>query len=151
MIEGCFPKNVTGKPVLFLDIDGVLHPGSGLDDTRLIHAAALETALHGKSVQVVISSSWRFHHPVEEILADLPAGLAQRVVGATGPAHLGRWARFHEIKAWLERHAPLADWRSLDDAVFEFRKPCPQLIACHPQEGFGSRQALELGRWLGAR
>lgn len=85
------------------------------------------------------------------VLQELPAGLAQHVVGATGPAHIGRWARFHEIKAWLDRHAPLADWRALDDAVFEFPKPCSQLIACHPQEGFGPRQAQELARWLGAR
>jgi len=75
----------------------------------------------------------------------------KRVVGATGPAHIGRWARFHEIKAWIDRHAPLADWRALDDAVFEFLKPCPHLIACHPQEGFEPRQAQELARWLGAR
>ncbi len=138
-------------PLLFLDIDGVLHPGSGLGDTRLIRANELEIALDGFSVQVVISSSWRFHLQMVEILEDLPAVLARRVVGATGPAHIGRWARYHEIKAWLDRHAPLADWRALDDAVFEFPKPCPQLIACHPQEGFGPRQAQELARWLGAR
>ena len=88
---------------------------------------------------------------MEEILQELPTGLAHRVVGATGPAHLGRWPRFHEIKAWLDRHDPLADWRALDDAVFEFPKPCRQLIACDPQEGFGPRQAQELARWLGAR
>jgi hypothetical protein len=83
---------VTGAPVLFLDFDGVLHPGRGLGDTRLIHAKTLEAALHGLSVQLVISSSWRFHLPMEEILQELPAGLAQHVVGATGPAHIGRWA-----------------------------------------------------------
>jgi hypothetical protein len=138
-------------PILFLDIDGVLHPGSGLGGTRLMHAEALEAAIDGLSVQVIISSSWRFHLPMEEILQELPAGLAKRVVGTTGPAHIGRWPRFHEIKAWLDRHDPLADWRALDDAVFEFPKPCRQLIACDPQEGFGPRQAQELARWLGAR
>jgi hypothetical protein len=137
-------------PILFLDIDGVLHPGNGLGGTRLMHAEALETALDGLSVQVVIASSWRFHLSMQEILQELPAGLAQRVVGATGSAHIGRWARFHEIKSWLDCHAPLADWRVLDDAVFEFPKPCPQLIACHPQTGFGPMQAQELARWLGA-
>jgi hypothetical protein len=142
---------VIGAPVLFLDFDGVLHPGSGLGDTRLMHAEALDTALDGLSVQVVISSSWRFHLSMQEILQELPTGLAQRVAVATGPAHIGRWARFQEIKAWLDRHAPSVDWRALDDAVFEFPKPCPQLIACHPQEGFGPRQAQELARWLGAR
>lgn len=138
-------------PLLFLDFDGVLHPGSGLGESRLIHAKALEAALDGLDVRVVVSSSWRFHHPMDAILRDLPSRLAQRVVGATGQAHIGRWARFHEIKAWLAVHDPLADWRALDDAVLEFPKPCPQLIVCHPQEGFGPRQAQALARWLGVR
>ena len=51
---GRLSEVVTGAPVLFLDFDGVLHPGSGLSDTRLIHAKTLD------------------------------ASLAQRVVGATG-------------------------------------------------------------------
>ena len=100
---------MTGEPVLFLDFDGVLHPGSGLGDTRLMHAKTLEAALRGLSVQLVISSSWRFHLPMQEILQELPSGLARRVVGATGPAYIGRWPRFHEIKLWLNRYAPLAD------------------------------------------
>ena len=109
---------MTGAPVLFLDFDGVLHPGSGLSDTRLIHAKTLD------------------------------ASLAQRVVGATGSVHIGRWPRFHEIEAWLDRHDPLADWRALDDAVFEFPEPCPQLIACHPQEGSGRGRRRHLrGGW----
>jgi hypothetical protein len=32
---------VTGAPVLFLDFDGVLHPGSGQGETRFIHTADL--------------------------------------------------------------------------------------------------------------
>jgi hypothetical protein len=47
---------VTGAPVLFLDFDGVLHPGSGQGETRFIHAKALEAALYGLSVLVVVSS-----------------------------------------------------------------------------------------------
>jgi hypothetical protein len=143
--DGC---SVIRTPVLFLDFDGVLHPGSGLGDTRFVHVNALEATLSRLEVRIVISSSWRFHFPLEDILQVLPTGLSQRVVGATGPAHIGRWARFHEIKAWIDRHEPGADWRALDDAVFEFPKSCPQLIACHPQEGFGHRQGLELVRWL---
>ena len=136
-------------PILFLDFDGVLHPGSGLGQTRFSRATVLEAALAGHELRIVVSSSWRFHLAMDEILRALPTGLARRVAGATGEAHIGRWARFQEITAWLALHDPLADWRALDDAVFEFPEPCPQLIACHPQEGFGAGQALELQKWLG--
>lgn len=135
-------------PVLFLDFDGVLHAGSGHSGGMFTHAPALQEALGEHEVRIVVSSSWRFHKPLSEIRQWLPAALASRVVGATGEAHIGRWARFHEIRAWLDHRAPAADWRALDDATFEFPNPCPQLIACHPQEGFGPRQADALRGWL---
>jgi hypothetical protein len=85
---------------------------------------------------------------MEEILRSMPPTLAQSVVGATGDAYIGPWARFHEIKAWLTQNDPLAHWRAADDATFEFPKPCPELIACDPQHGFGATQAGELALWL---
>lgn len=137
-------------PLLFLDFDGVLHPGSGVDSGFLCRASDLEEALSGHDLRIVVSSSWRFHMEMEEIVGMLPPGLAQRVVGVTGEAHIGRWPRFHEIRAWVQAQEPLANWRALDDARLEFPSPCPELIACDPRTGFGVEQAGELRRWLRA-
>jgi hypothetical protein len=137
--------------ILFLDFDGVLHPGSGVDSGFLCRAPDLEEALSGHDLRIVVSSSWRFHMEMDEILGMLPPGLAQRVVGATCDAHIGRWPRFHEIRAWVQVNEPLANWRALDDARLEFPDPCPELIACDPRTGFGSEQAGSLRRWLRAR
>ena len=137
-------------PILFLDFDGVLHPSSGVDSGFLCRAPDLEEALSGHDLRIVVSSSWRFHMEMAEILGMLPPGLAQRVLGATGEAHIGRWPRFHEIRAWVQVNEPSAHWRALDDARLEFPSPCPELIACDPRTGFGVEQAGELRRWLGA-
>ena len=137
-------------PILFLDFDGVMHPASlSQGHQNFSNAPWLEAVLAKHPLRIVVSSSWRFHYPMDAILRAMPPALARAVVGATGDAHVGPWARFHEIKAWLAKHDPLADWCAADDAVFEFPKPCPELIACHPQDGFGAKQAGELAIWLG--
>lgn len=71
-------------PVLFLDIDGVLHPGNGIETGLLCRAKALEEALSDLNVRIVVSSSWRFHMEIDEILCQLPTDIARRVVGVTG-------------------------------------------------------------------
>ncbi len=117
-------------------------------------APALVEAIGHHELRIVVSSSWRFHRSADEIASSLPAALARRIVGQTGEAHVGRWARYHEVKRWLEMHEPEALrsspgwWRALDDAVFEFPGNCSELIACSPREGFGPRQAATLLSWL---
>jgi hypothetical protein len=49
--------------LLYLDIDGVLHPTTVKDLFCRMHL--LEEALIGKDSQIIISSSWRFHHPFQ--------------------------------------------------------------------------------------
>ena len=137
--------------ILFLDFDGVLHPGSGVDSGFLCRAPDLEEALAGQDLRIVVSSSWRFHMEMDEILEMLPAGIAQRVVGATGDAHIGRWPRFHEIRAWVEVNEPLANWRALDDARLEFPDPCSEPKPVRGSHAMSSGQAGSLRRWLRAR
>ena len=142
------------QPLLFLDFDGVLHPGSGRPGAMFNRAESLMEAIEGFELRIVISSSWRFHYPAAKIFKDLPDALARRIVGTTGEAHIGRWARYQEVRNWLMLNEPSAltnspaRWRALDDASFEFPPDCPELIACNPREGFGPRQAAELQSWL---
>jgi len=136
---------------LFLDFDGVLHsatrPGVVFTQVQL-----LEQALAGSTCQLIISSSWRFHYPLEELKQMLPDGLAHRVVGRTGPALAVKHARYQEIKAYLDqRGKSLANWRALDDAVLEFPKDCEQLILCNPNAGMTKAQVQAVSDWLNAK
>lgn len=134
-------------PTLFLDFDGVLHPNGADDAEAFSLAPVLAAALAPFDCRIVISSSWRFHVPLDEILARLPDPIGARVVGRTGKAFIGPHPRFREITAWVERYA-VRDWRALDDSHFEFPNPCPQLIRCPGDTGIGVQQVALISAWL---
>lgn len=139
------PRKLT--PLLFLDYDGVLHPASP-PFKEFCCAERLALSLQGLSCDIVISSSWRFHRSPSALTQGLPAALRQRVVGTTGAAYVGRWARYEEINAWRHKHSPLAPWRALDDARLEFPKGCAEVLWCNPTTGLCDRVARELRDWL---
>jgi hypothetical protein len=66
---------------LFLDFDGVLHPNLGKPDELLKQLPPMSAVLEGCDVRIVISSSWRFHNTLDEILAQLPVGVRNQVIG----------------------------------------------------------------------
>lgn len=134
--------------LIFLDFDGVLHPTSIELGPLFCRAGLLIEVLEGTDCQIVISSSWRHHDDLAELLTRLPAALAGRVVGTTGAAHVGRWARHHEILQYLRDRALHTDWRALDDSVMEFPPGCPELIACDPSVGLGPGQCSRIRQWL---
>ena len=77
----------TAMKTLYLDFDAVLHPSSATRETHCCQMHLLEKALHGRSCQIVASSSWRFHHPCKSIANLFPESLRDRVIGCTGPAY----------------------------------------------------------------
>ena len=135
------------KKTLFLDFDGVLHPTLAQPSALFIHGSRLVEALRPYPVNIVISSSWRFHFSKEEYLAKLPAELAGQVVGATGKAHVGKFARWHEIQQYIKKHR-IKEWRALDDSSFEFPSICRELIACDGSIGVASAQLDLISGWL---
>ena len=135
------------KQILFLDFDGVLHPTLAQPAALFIHGSRLAEALRPHPVNIVISSSWRFHFSKEEYLAKLPKELAGQVIGATGNAHVGKFARWHEIQQYVKKHR-LVDWRALDDSAFEFPLGCRELIACDGSIGVASAQLDLISGWL---
>ena len=132
---------------LFLDFDGVLHPTLAEPEEHLGRARLLAAVLEQHKPDVVISSSWRFHFPMSEILDRLPVHIRSRVVGITGDAFIGKHARWHEIRSYCAQHR-ISDWRALDDSAFEFPPDCPQLIRCDGGVGIGEREILALREWL---
>lgn len=137
---------VGGRPVIFLDFDGVLHPVSALDGFRIRlpreeairhgrlfrWAQILEDTLSPSDVGIVIHSSWRCLLPTKE-LQRLLGPLGHRYIDIT-PRDRSRW---NGIADWASEYA-LSDtqWLILDDHAYEYPEPPPQqLVLCDSEEG----------------
>ena len=130
---------------IFVDFDGVLHPTSGVQFFSRL--PLLETALSGYECDIVISSSWRHHHSLQDLLEHFPASLRRSVVGTTGPPHVGKLPRYQEILNYCQANG-VRDWRALDDSFLEFPSPCKKLILCNPNTGIDTKQLIALKHWL---
>jgi len=143
---------LSGRRVLFIDFDGVLHPGPGAKGI----AQSLSTGAFGwlpalveilqphTDVAVVVHSSWRAVYNEEE-LKDILSDLGSRVLGATP---IG--ARYESILRWLADRPEFTSVRILDDDVTEFPKPLPEeLIVCDPNCGVMDAKVMAaLREWL---
>ena len=134
------------KPLIFLDFDGVLHPVSAERHERFTCAKLLEESLQGAQCDIVISSSWRFRYSLAELKEILPTNLAARVIGTTGPAHIGDFARHMEIQNFADTR-PNPRWIALDDSAWAFQKTS-QLIVCNPSTGMTLAEAESVRQWL---
>ena len=92
----------TGLPVLFLDYDSAMRPGTGKEET---HLQILSNALQGQPCSVVITSMVR-QVTTPDDLAALLAPLGGRHVGATPilDPDDSYGTRSEEIRAWLDGH-----------------------------------------------
>ncbi len=134
---------------LFLDFDGVLHPSLCKDKDRFLNANLLAEALSPSSCQIIISSSWRFQFTLDQLKKVLPKTICNLVMDTTGEAITGQYARYHEIKHWLEsKQKPFADWMAIDDATNEFPPGCPNLIPTKSFQGITKDQIIRLKQWL---
>lgn len=137
------------RAVLFLDFDGVLHPYGCTIDRYFCRMQTLESWLRQRpEIDVVISSSWREHHPLDELRSFFDEDIQQRVVGVTpilkrgwGDAEtshepLQPYAREQEVRQWLrECGEPWRRWAALDDQAWLFKPFNPQLVLCRGDVG----------------
>jgi hypothetical protein len=140
-------KSPKANKTLFLDFDGVLHPVSAGVGAYFAHVERLAEVLTTAECEIVVSSSWRFHFDLESILDKMPDAIARRIVGVTGDPCVNAYARYSEILEYLKLN-PSADWRALDDSVFEFPEKCPELILCNPSTGLDHGVLAKLTQWL---
>jgi hypothetical protein len=120
--------------VIFLDFDGVLNSMQseiywrrklGPPDRLLFKEEfcpiACSNLLHlleeDSGLMLVISSSWRVGHTIEQLQDILEAqGIPrQRVIGATEDRSLKGKERGNEIQDWLDKHAEVTEFVILDD------------------------------------
>ena len=109
--------------IIFLDFDGVLHSTLAYDHEGFFYVPDLEKVLRDfPLVQIVISSSWRYHESLEQLKEHFSPDIAERIIGVT-PSLQPTWqehARFKEIMAWITDNDYKGDWLAIDDQYSEF-------------------------------
>lgn len=157
MAEATPTHDVVGRTgdssdLLFLDIDGVLHP-VGVDysfSSRFFsHLPRLEELLREfDSVDVVISSDWRLAESIEQLQRYFSADIRHRIVGAMpqiDPDVRGHHRRQLEIQAWLDGNGRSnAEWVALDDWPSSFEAGFARLVLTDPARAFDQDCFLEL-------
>lgn len=146
-------------PILFLDLDGVLHPAtprrdrSDAENRQFSYLPRLEAVLREhEGWQVVIASSWREHQPWESLIQPFAPDIVNRVVGKTPILRCKeppypRHPRFEEIALFLAALSePESSWLVLDDDSRLYPPACPQLILCN--DGFQEAEELALRQAL---
>lgn len=157
MAEATLTHGATGHTgdfgdLLFLDVDGVLHP-VGADysfSSRFFsHLPRLEELLREfKSVDVVISSDWRLAESIEQLQRYFSADIRHRIIGATpqiDPNATAHHRRQLEIQAWRDGNSRLdAEWVALDDWPSNFETGFTRLVLTDPTRAFDQDSSQEL-------
>lgn len=146
---------------LFVDVDGVLHPGppplSALVDTRT-RAEYLELAARRErerlcwlpvladilaphpDVAVLVHSSWRLVMPRSELVAVLSLLGPGRAIDVTAGED-----RYRSILDAVQLHG-IRSYRILDDHRTDFPADCPELVLCAPDRGISDPRVQDLLR-----
>ena len=118
--------------ILFLDIDGVLHPSSGSTPFVPACVSVLETLLSDcPDIEIVITSSWREEKSLPELKALLGTQIGSRVIGITPVIDepFLHHVRFHETQAYLaDSDQPDAPWVAVDDEIGNYPPDSPVVI-----------------------
>jgi hypothetical protein len=131
--------------IIFLDFDGVLHPNNATDLSSHFSSLPLfENVLRKHpEVNVVISSTWRKTHTLEQLKSLFSYDIATRVIGLTPPVpddnlpfSLLAYARHAEIETWLRREGRACEnWIALDDKPWLFRPFLRNLLPVPGENG----------------
>jgi hypothetical protein len=129
--QGCVDARMVLR-LLFLDFDGVLHIG---DSGTLRYMPNLIRVLKlFPEYEVVVSSTWRTSHTLDELRTFFPINLRARIRGVT-PMHpyACKYQRYYEILDYLNTigHDVMVNWVAIDDCPEDFPSPCERLFAVH--------------------
>ena len=156
--------------ILFLDFDGVTHPDPCEAGQLFTRLPLIEDVLRRfEGCRIVISSSWRVVHPLDEMRRYFAADMRPRVIGLTPryraprgkrtPELADNYDRQWECEAWLRQRqaGPLrnrragAAWIAIDDREYWFRPGCGNLLVTDGDTGFGLEDGNRLEAMLRQR
>lgn len=143
-------KKISNIKILFLDFDGVLHPLNSEKEDLFCKVHYLEKALEATSCKIVITSNWRLTYSTQEMRELLPRSIGKLVIGVTEVINEIKHKRFIEIKNYLSTHINWnsIDWRAIDDSPQDFPADFKNLICCNPSLGMGSKEQIQIAKWL---
>lgn len=138
--------------ILFLDIDGVLHPTPCEREDMLCHSHLIGELLERfDDLAIVFSSDWKRSHTVDELVTmmGLPRFRA-RFLGTTTDPYDPVWPRRErECKAWLEENAfPNEPWLAVDDWEYGFSFGLKNLYLTKPDKGLTREDLGKITRIL---
>jgi hypothetical protein len=135
-------RSLATRPVIFLDIDGVLNRRVGEGDHTVDRdlLARFERLVRATDARVVLASTWRhdptaladarrLHIPFDDVLPDLRPR-----------------SRAAEVQAWLAAHPDAGRFAVLDDEDDGYSK-CP-LFQPSPRKGLTSKLAQKVEAYL---
>jgi hypothetical protein len=150
--------------IVFLDFDGVTHPDPCEMGRLFINLPLIEAVLRRFSAcKIVISSSWRVVHPLDEMRGYFAVDMQSRVIGMTpqqrASAGAPGYSRQGECEAWLRSDRVWLPqdrrlgfpWIAIDDRDDWFGPDCTNLLATSSRTGFTPGDALRLERMLRKR
>ena len=138
------------KKIVFLDFDGVLHPDGVATFSNL---SLLEEYLHKiPSAEIVITSTWRENHSLNELRGFFSESLRGRIIGVTPSLEDGydSGGRQLEIESFLESAGLTIDnssWVAIDDMLHFFKEGCQNLILSDSSKGFSEINGNLLLKW----
>lgn len=138
------------RRILFLDFDGVLHPDGIARFSKLELFAEYLSKM--PEVEIVVSSTWREDHTLQELKNYFPAPVRDQIIGVTPSLEDGYecGGRQREIQAYLDvagLHGDNCSWVALDDMQLFFDEGWPHLIATDPSQGFSDGNGDALLEW----
>ena len=138
------------RKIIFLDFDGVLHPDGVAKFSRL---PILERfLLEMPDAEVVVSSTWREDHTLDQLRDIFSPPLRSRITGVTPSLDDGYdlEGRQKEILTYLANEG-LSDtnccWIALDDNAMFFEDSCQNLVLTDSSIGFTEQEGEQLIAW----
>lgn len=139
---------------IFLDFDGVLHPEFCRESNHFACLKVFEQVLREcRNCDVVITSTWRLHTPIEGLRGHFAPDLSERIVGATDefarlkdiPDSLVSFQREAECHAWLRAHdRGMYPWLAVDDRSWLYRPFNRSLFLVDGKTGLTPENARDL-------
>lgn len=126
--------------VLFIHLDGVLHPTHCDPSQHFVHLPRLEAVLRQHvALQMVLAAGEEDADLIDELKGKFSGDVAKRIIGDTSGngGKSDEQTRYDQIRRFLRRQGlPRDNWAALDDAKDEFPPSCRQLVLCRPEVGF---------------
>ena len=136
--------------ILFLDFDGVTHPEPYAPEAAFTQLPLIESVVRERvHVAIVVSSSWRESHSLDELRDFFAPDIQPRVVGVTpdmwDQALAPAYVRERECLAWLAANRPAGTrWLAIDDRPAFFQPNCLTLFLTDTLQGFQPAQMASL-------